>query len=203
MLNGKTTILEDNLNNAFELGYTNASSSLALMIGDKVNYQTHYYASHLIDSLHVPDLNPQDQKNGDEFILITTEIFGDVFGKSYLFLSPEDYAALTKNINQPKDSKINFHQEFLKEVDNILSASVISKLSNQLKMKMYGDIPIWAGTVSGNIADIIKSDFQARTDEIYLNTIFFNLDKAPSAKPLFIWVIDRKETEKLKENTVL
>lgn len=191
------------LTEAFEAGYSNAANSLSLMVNDKVCYETGYQASHQTGLLNNLSIYPHDQDQHESLILLTTEIFGDVFGKSYLFLSQSDYDSLTQNIGQSKDPKINFHHEFLKEVDNILSAAVITKLSNKLKTKMYGDIPMWIGPVHGDVAEIISSDFQDRTEEIYVNTIFFKFDKAPLVKPLFIWIMDSKVVMGLEEKAIL
>ncbi len=135
-------------------------------------------------------------------ILITTENFGDVFGKSYLLLTQNDFGTLIENIGMSKDPKVDFRMEFMKEVDNIISAAVITKLSNHLKIKMYGDIPIWVGPESKKIDEPIKTDFQDKATEIYLNTISFTFEKNPSVKPLFVWAIDSNIAEKMKEKAV-
>src|SRR6187402_27733 len=112
------------LTEAFESGYLNAANSLSMMVNDKVFYQSFYEANHFVDTFSKANIYPSDAGKRESHMLITTEVFGDVFGKSYLILSQADFDALTRNINQSKDSKINFHHEFLKEVDNILSAAV-------------------------------------------------------------------------------
>lgn len=186
---------------AFESGYLNAATSLGRMLNKTVGYNRFYHASHLLDSLNHDGFYP-DHGAGN-YTLITTEIFGDIFGKSYLLLSKSDYEELTRNIMLKKDSPINFHHEFLKEVDNILSASVISKLANMLKVKIYGDIPIWKGEISSAISELISTDFRTRTDKIYLNTIFFSFDNSPEIKPLFIWAMDARVVEMQEERKQL
>ncbi len=180
---------------AFESGYVNAANSLSMMVNEKVFYESCHQANHVVESFSMAGIYPQYQDKDQSYMLLTTEVFGDVFGKSYLILSQHDFELLTRDIGQPMDSKINFHHEFLKEVDNILSASVITKLSNKLKMKMYGDVPIWVGSVDNDVTQIISSDFQDRVSEIYVNTICFTFDKAPLVKPLFIWIMDSKVTD--------
>jgi len=180
------------LTEAFESGYLNAANSLSMMVNDKVFYHSCYQANHFVDSFNMDSIYPSVGSKRESRMLITTEVFGDVFGKSYLMLSQNDFEVLTRSINQSKDSKINFHQEFLKEVDNILSSAVITKLSDRLKVKMYGDIPMWLGPVQSDVGEIISSDFQDRASEVYVNTIVFTFDKAPSVKPLFIWIMDSK-----------
>jgi chemotaxis protein CheY-P-specific phosphatase CheC len=201
MLNGNSS--NQVLTEAFESGYLNAAKSLSMMVNDQVYYEPCYQANHFVNSFHVANIYPWQENNNESYLLLTTEIFGDVFGKSYLILSQHDFDVLTRNINQSKDPNVNFHHEFLKEVDNILSAAVITKLSNKLKMKMYGDIPMWVGAVQNNVAEIISADFQDRVSEVYVNTIMFTFDKAPTVKPLFIWIMDSRVGVCLEESKVV
>jgi len=180
------------LTEAFKSGYLNAANSLSMLVNEKVLYHSCYQATHFVDSFNMSSIYPSEAGKRESRMLITTEVFGDVFGKSYLILSQNDFAVLTRNINQSKDLKVNFRHEFLKEVDNILSAAVITKLSNKLKMKMYGDIPMWIGPVQSDVGKIINSDFLDRASEVYVNSIVFTFDKTPSVKPLFIWIMDSK-----------
>ena len=68
---------------------------------------------------------------------------------------------------------------------------------------MYGDIPMWVGAVQNNVAEIISADFQDRVSEVYVNTIMFTFDKAPTVKPLFIWIMDSRVGVCLEESKVV
>ena len=184
------------LKSAFESGYSNASLSLSQMINDQIKFNSFLAGSYKLNSEEFTT-NTNDNHHGSRFLL-TTEIFGDTSGKSYLILSDDEFKILTGSIPDSRDPNINLKEEFIKEMDNILSASVITKLSDQLNRKMYGDVPILVGKVNGKIEDIIYDDFSEQTEEVYINSMFFSFENHPSVNPVFIWVID-VEVESMKE----
>lgn len=173
---------------AFESGYSNATNSLSQMIKRKIQYNTLHSSLLKVDSINLQKQTINRQKGAD--VLITTELFGDVTGKSYLLLSQPEYDLITAGIPESKDPTIDLREEFLKEVDNILSASVITRLSNQLNLRMYGDVPLSMGRVNGRLEDIIYDDFNEDNEELYVNTMCFVFDEHPSINPLFVWVLD-------------
>lgn len=191
MINDSHIEDQEHLKKAFELGYSNAASSLSKMIHHKI--EVHPF-NHKLHRLH------DDESSGfmtamtkGSKMLVTTDVFGDVAGKSYLFLSQEEFAALTRGINGTGSREVNLREEFIKELDNILSASVITMLSNQLKLKMYGDVPSLVGSVaSENILELIEDDFSEEAEEVYVNAICFSLENHPGITPCFIWAMDGK-----------
>lgn len=188
MLNGRKYEFERDLKRAFESGYSNAVASLSKLTNDKIYFNNFQYGFQKLESKLFP--NPSTVNRSGGSLLITTEIFGDVTGKSYLFLSEKEFELLTAGIPESRDPNVNLKEEFSKEVDNILSASVITRLSNELNLKMYGDIPILVGSVSGEIEDIILDDFREQADEIYINSTLLSFENHPAIAPLFIWVVD-------------
>lgn len=189
------------LKSAFESGYSNATNSLSQMTKRKVYFNNFHADFCKIDSINFSEqtLNRGDGTN----FLVTTEIFGDVTGKSYLLLSQEEYNMLTASIPKSKDPSVDLAEEFIKEVDNILSASVITRLSNELKLKMYGDIPLAIGKVNGKIEDTIYDDFSDENADIYINSIVFSFEDHPLMHPVFIWVVDSDMQNVLAPNSVI
>lgn len=176
----------DKLNNSFDAGYANATTALARMTGLQIGFNKFHAGFHRVGEARVDD--PTFLNQGS--LLLTTEIFGDITGKSYLFLSDKEMDLLTVGIPVGKDASINLKEEFLKELDNILSASVITKLSNELKVKMYGNIPLLQGKTLAKIEDTIEDDFSEQTEAIYINAISFFIEGHPEMKPGFVWVLD-------------
>jgi len=177
------------LKNSFESGYLNASLSLSQMIKRKgaiINFDMGSV------KLGANFLEADEYKNfNGSYLLLTTEIFGEVSGKNYLFLSNKDIEVFTSSI--PSDSELK--EEFIKELDNILSAAVITKLSNALNKKMYGNVPQLIGTVNCHIDDLINDDFSGELEEAYINSIYFTFDDGTDARPLFVWVLDKSSLE--------
>ena len=188
MLNVKKLKVDYHLKTAFESGYTNATLSLSKIAKQKIyfnNFHVSYYD--LGDDFSVEQkLLNRDQKS----VLLTTEIFGDLTGKSYLFLSHKEFEYLTSEIPEGNNSALNFKEEFAKELDNILSAAVITKLSNELNVKMYGDVPVLIDGTSAKIEDVINDDFGEYVKQVYINSISFSFDRDMKIAPRFIWVMD-------------
>ena len=193
MQKGNKHFPPEQLKSAFESGYQNACTALSLMTSDKVGFKNFHVGFHRLDSeFFSPSGTFGDEKRN---ILLTTEIFGDITGKSYLFLSEHEFSVLTATIPNNPGSKINLKDEFIKELDNIVSASVITKLANSLNTKMYGDIPILIDGVSCKIEDLIFDDFSENAGEVYINSIHFALESNPTIRPFFIWVIESDALE--------
>jgi hypothetical protein len=171
MMNGKRHALADNLKIAFESGYSNAATSLSKMANDKIEFNNFHHNFHRLDSDFFNKQVSFSRNGGNH--LITTEIFGDVTGKSYLFLSDKEFEALT------------------------------SGMSNKLKLKMYGDIPLLVGKVLGKIEDIIFDDFNDQTEEVYINSIFFSFEAQPIVTPFFVWVVDSQVQHVLESKLVI
>ena len=201
MLNGVKKDYKKYLKVAFESGFTNAASSLTKMVKDKIYFNNFHFGVHKLEPNFLKEYASFSRNKGN--LLITTEIFGEVTGKSYLFLSDEEYDVLTSGIPESKNPTINLKEEFLKEVDNILSASVITRLSNELNLKMYGDIPILVGNVHGDIEDIIYDDFNEQTEDVYINSISFSFEKQPVINPFFIWVVNNDVLKALETKSVV
>jgi chemotaxis protein CheY-P-specific phosphatase CheC len=188
-MNGPQTKMEFLLTNSFESGYTNASHSLTQLTKCKAAHKKVHHGTVKFDA---------DFLQAEEYIrfsgshvLLTTQIFGDVSGKSYLFLSERALEILTKTIPANPNSSIDFKEEFIKELNNILSAAVLTKLSNFLSKKMFGDVPELIGKVNCHLNDIIHDDFSEEMEEVYINSIYFSLEEHEGVFPLFIWVLDK------------
>lgn len=173
------------LEQAFNSGFANAAASLSKMTKENM-------AGKCVRSgTYIPgeDWHELLPRHSQSFV-ITTDIFGDVTGKSYLFLSPRDVDTLTSQIRDTGSHHEQFREEYLKELDNILSASVITKLSNELGIRLFGDVPIFAGYTSCSCEEIIRDDFVETPNCVYINAGSFVCEGNPELNPLFVWVID-------------
>jgi hypothetical protein len=174
----------------FENGYSNAAMSFAQFVQTKAYYNNYHTGLHVLEGNDVLGMDPIEK--GNSALLITTEVFGEVFGKSYLLLNAEEFGWVASAVPLRSGSEIDLKEEFLKELDNIISASVVTKLSNEFNLKIYGDIPILIRPFGGDLRNVIYNDFHSTSDCVYVNCMHFSLDKYPEAKPLFIWVMDKK-----------
>jgi chemotaxis protein CheY-P-specific phosphatase CheC len=177
------------LKSSFESGYTNASVSLTQLTKCAARYSNFHHGSVRLDSEFFG--TEEHIRPSGSYVLLTTQIFGDVTGKSYLFLPEPAMEILTSTIPSGGHGSVAFKEEFIKELNNILSAAVITKLSNQLAKKMFGDVPELIGKVTCHLGDIIQDDFSEEMEEVYVNGIYFLLENHKGVHPLFVWVLDK------------
>ncbi len=125
-----------------------------------------------------------------ELTLLTTEMIGELNGKSYLIFTREECDSLLRACF-PKKEKVNYavlEEAFLKELDNILSASVITEFSDFLQVEVYGDVPAFYRQEAGEIESLIRQDFARKNDDIFLmaNAKFLFKDSV-HLRPQFFW----------------
>mgnify|MGYP000247536828 CR=1 FL=1 len=197
MLNGKQDVIEMNLEGAFEAGYSNAAAAFSQVVQHKVYCNNFNHSRHSLEDDFLTDRTPVNPAHPHE--LITTEVFGDVSGKSYLLLQQHEFELLTRNSNPSSNSRTDLRIEFIKELDNILSAAVITKLCNHLGLKMFGNIPQWDGPLQTSIVDLVRNDFNEDTAWAYISSARFSFDTYPEVHPFFIWVMDEKIMQRQKK----
>lgn len=200
-MNTRKPAIDSGLRSAFNTGYANATASLRALTKDKVYFNNFYFGFYKADAVLLA--NQSLFSRNDTSLLITTDVFGDLSGKSYLLISEKEFDTLTREIRQSEDPEIDLKLEYAKELDNILSASVITALSNELHLRIYGDIPVVVGKVSGNMDDIIQEDFSGYPDEVYVTAVYFSFEDKPALTPFFIWVVNSKDLEGLESSSVV
>lgn len=188
MVKGNIQWAEEHLKSAFESGFSHAASSLEKMLDKAIALDSFHFGNQKLDFSHFSAQESEMlTKQGK---LITTELFGEVIGKSYLLLSEDEVEQFMHLIAQGKFPNMDIKEEFIKELDNILSASVITMLSNRLQLKMYGDIPRVVKEAKGAFHELVTKDFAQQTNEVYISSISFTLVNYPNFRPTFIWVLD-------------
>lgn len=180
----------------FLKGYQNASRSFSNLSGDNVsvkNFELHFGEA--------PDLLYKIIKTRNPSVLIT-DIIGEAKGKSYLVFNETDAKAVPEMLlSKMKSLETNpdFNEIILKEVDNMVSASVITELSNQLDLKIYGDVPKY---LSPEIVDKqwLTEEMENNYDMFaILSSANFSFDGNYKINPYFIWILDKEFYQKLSE----
>lgn len=178
------------LRDAFEAGYLNAALSLSRLTGGGISFNNFRFGGQKLADTNF-SAYVRDNRQGTD-LMLTTEVFGDLSGKSYLLLSVDELEWLTTKIPNHANQHENMTEEFIKEVNNILSASVITWLANHLECKVYGNVPEIGGKVTRRMEDIIYDDFRGFADEVYVNSVSFSIDNHPEVHPAFVWVLDTR-----------
>jgi chemotaxis protein CheY-P-specific phosphatase CheC len=186
---------------AFESGYINAARSFSKFVGVDIGYVRAHHGLHIVDGEYeTMDLKEIERYNAD--LLVATDVIGEVSGKSYLLLNTREFDQLSARVYGTEEALLDFKEEFIKELDNILSASVITKLSNALDLNMYGNIPILVNPFSCSLKNMIYDDFAEEAESVYINVIHFTFDKYPELKPCFIWVVNQDIFDRIESKPV-
>lgn len=182
-----------------EAGYSNAAQSFSGIAQRKVNIET---STLEITTDCSKKLSPT--KEG-ELMLVTTEIIGDVNGKSYFLLNEEEsqaiYRACLPPSNDAKEQKI-MEEAIIKEIDNIISAAVITEFSNRLNMRIFGDVPVLTVGLASVIGQQISEEFSGEEEGFYLfaNT-YFRFEDNTTLQPQFFWKLPWNFLQRIKAYT--
>lgn len=131
----------------------------------------------------------EDLPFNENLTLLKTEIIGDIFGKSY-WLIDEPASNYITNTDNNKQLDTNFSYEMLREVDNIISATLISQLSDNFSLKIYGDVPELVLPKLKPFKEIVNTDFQKSNSSLFIYALEFQIKEFPTATCLFFWCIE-------------
>ncbi len=174
------------------LGHHEAATSFSSLTGQAV----------AIESTHIEFSNDHDYiaekfDPSKKLTILQTDIIGEISGASYLIFDEEEKTIIARmslaafgNNSSLEDSVI------LKEIDNILSATVITQLSNTLEVKIYGDVPQFFEVE--NIHDLDEV-MQKSEDEYYLLAhTNFMFEGYKMISPMFIWKMHKDVAQLIK-----
>lgn len=148
--------------------------------------------------------NPADftSKKGENIHLLLTEVIGELKGVCCLIFSNEEadrlrQATLSPEITSNPEIMAEMNDGILLEVDNIISASVITQFSNILKHKIHGGVPMLKKLNNEGINQYVKSKLEDDMFIISFNTHFVSahLDFSPQ----FLWLFDSSFTKSIKQ----
>ena len=169
-----------------------SAASLGMMVRKKITIEDF----ELLDTFEGLDALDSSQE-----ILVTTEIIGDVNGKSYLMLSEEVGSIIYEQVFGPKKPSITM-EVVMKEVDNIVSAAVISVLADSFQVEIFGDVPYFFMANSDKTRDIISDDcinYTNEEDKFFIKSKLVCEDQ--NIKMLFYWIISGEIMNKVDLST--
>jgi chemotaxis protein CheY-P-specific phosphatase CheC len=130
------------------------------------------------------------QKHADQVILIT-DIIGDIRGKGYLILTQEESRQLYQlclAAFSDKAARPIAEDTVLKEVDNILSAAVISEFSDALGLNIFGDVPVLVQ--DSKLAAFDLTSESQENSWFLITTTSFIFNGLEKLKPSFLWKLN-------------
>jgi chemotaxis protein CheY-P-specific phosphatase CheC len=168
-------------------GFERAAVSFSKLIGRPVKLTSTKQTL----AKHDYDLSFISEERGDLSILVT-QIIGDISGKSYLILNQEETNEIFKVTNHTMTNQ-ELKNGLLLEIDNIISASVISELSNTLGIEIYGDVPLLEKLRAENLYDYMAADIMKdNAASIILSNATFQFESNDNIHPQFVWKVNSK-----------
>lgn len=141
-----------------------------------------------------------DNKKSKSYLL-TTIIRGDINGKAYLIFNESEVEKIIDvNLpdtikNNPRE-KANMTDAVLLEIDNIITASVITQFANILQCKLYGDVPQLTILPENGINQFLNQENSYDLNVIYFNSRF--ITSSSSINSEFIWLMEDKFLRNVK-----
>ncbi|MEM9829127.1 MAG: hypothetical protein AAF944_00735 [Bacteroidota bacterium] len=164
-------------------GYQHAAQSFSSITGQNVTIEAtsiEYKSDH--------DYILEDYNDLVDFIVLQTDIIGSLGGASYLIFSKEESKAVSEmSLAAFGNPDAIGETAVLKEVDNIISAAMITELSNAFKISIYGDVPQLFEVKS--IQSLYKH-FNKGTVGYYLLAHTNFTFEGQLISPVFIWKMD-------------
>ncbi|RAW01018.1 chemotaxis protein CheC [Pseudochryseolinea flava] len=189
---------ESFVTHAMNGGMARAARSFSIMLGATVKTSPSQILN-LDNENNFARLKDQDQ----ELFVLVTQMIGDFNGKSYLIFNIEEAIAIAKVLRKDeKELDERLREAFLMEIDNIVSAAVISELSDVLKAEIYGDVPMMKRLSGSSLYDFIAADKDPRDHGLLVINTGFTVDKHPNIHPQFIWKFSPVLLEMIPANVI-
>ncbi|MFK7952226.1 MAG: hypothetical protein AB8B73_05225 [Ekhidna sp.] len=135
--------------------------------------------------------------------LIKTELMGELKGVSHLIFSEEEVTKLyetclpgdvaSDNSNEASIMKLGF----LTEIDNMVSAAVITEFSNFLDVEIYGMVPGLKVLKAKDVNQHLMDDSKEFESVIHFKAVFHG--KELNICPDFVWAFHDKFVDKIKD----
>ena len=170
-------------------GFEKASAAFSKLINRRVSFDLNSVS--LIRHVSDPSLRAHNEQ---EAVVLTTDIIGELSGRSYLILDQREMKVVCDAVN-PKLSE-HIREALLLEIDNIISASVISEIANALGIEIYGDVPALQFAQGNAITALLDHSIpQQETTGFILCWASFKIENQETIHPQFIWKLGTRICE--------
>lgn len=161
----------------------------AKCLSEMINCKVHIEELSIVFQSTMHDSLRDNQENGA--VLLKTEIVGPIAGINYAIFSKEEVKLLCDQVldgEMDKEQYQVFMIGFLKEMENILAAAVISEIANQLDEAIFGDVPKIEAVKGQSVTDAINREVAALVPDTVISCEF----KVPEVNiaPRIFWFFD-------------
>ncbi len=182
--------------NIISAGLVKAAESLSFFMNETITLNEFDQE----DSLSVNAIEIE-KKNQSNIHLMITKVIGELNGVCCLIFSEEEAnqlrnTALPPEVLNSPEMMAEMSDGIMLEVDNIISASVITQFSNMLKVKIYGGVPALRKVDSTELEKYLQEEIN---NEMYLVSFKTKFKSSHvSFAPEFIWLFDNTFVESIK-----
>lgn len=182
--------------NIISAGLVKAAESLSFFMNETITLNEFDHE----DSLSVNAIEIE-KKNQSNIHLMITKVIGELNGVCCLIFSEEEAnqlrnTALPPEVLNSPEMMAEMSDGIMLEVDNIISASVITQFSNMLKVKIYGGVPALRKVDSTELEKYLQEEIN---NEMYLVSFKTKFKSSHvSFAPEFIWLFDNTFVESIK-----
>jgi hypothetical protein len=181
-------ILWDYINNLILKGLGRSCSSLAFFLKEEVELEILNLSPYQSETVISPDLFSKE-------IVLYSEIIGQLNGISYFKIDQKEADLLFRKnfpITEGTMPDKTLFDGFLLELDNIITASVVTEFANSLNVKAYGGVP-----------HIVYSNDHDKSEALGLNaqnSYWVNFScrykmKNIEFSPVFVWMMSKNIEE--------
>ena len=135
--------------------------------------------------------------------MIKTELRGELEGSCYLIFTEDDVNKIARAClplavldDDSPESKMMM-MGFLTEIDNMVSAAVITEIANSLSVELFGSVPSLHVMAPDKVNEYLANETSSYCSVIHFKAIFHGAELDIS--PDFIWIINEKFVNKIKE----
>ncbi len=177
-------------------GLFKAAESLSFFMNETITLKDFENEQILSDS---PWESSKKEESNIQFL--TTKVIGDLKGVCCLIFSEKEAdqlrsAALPPEILESPEMMKEMSDDIMLEVDNIISASVITQFSNLLNVKIHGSVP---GLKKVNYIEMKEFIANEINNELYLVSFKTSFESSNIVfNPEFVWLFDAAFTDSIK-----
>ena len=179
-------------------GLNRAAGSLKMILNSAIE------VSNIDFEVQVLNDEPQySTKEDDNSIhILRTELAGEMKGVCHLVFTSEEvnkiyHKCLPKSVieSDKEDSQV-MRLELLKEIDNIMAASVITEFANGLDVGIYGNVPSLHVMEASEVNKYIHAESLTFSPLIHFSSVFLTDDI--DIKSDFVWLLEEAFINKIK-----
>ncbi len=175
------------------IGLAKAADSMSFFVRDKI-----LITGYDVQLRKLNDIKYLTKKKGEDIVVLTTELRGEMGGVCFLVFDQEDTktlcdVALPPSVKEDPIKAKEMSKAFLMELDNIVSAAVVTQFSNMLSSDIHGYVPIYNEYSEGVIEKELRDQIKMDSHLLYVKVNLILEEK--SLSPEFIWALDEKFIE--------